>query len=90
MLMRNIEGTHGGIVRLTVSPAGIGATGGLVMVLSFDVESVVGPASEQQILVVNRWPCTMHSDWWACVFEGLFRLDAKIGRDYSQQSLKEA
>lgn len=88
--MRSIEQSHGGQVRLTVSPAGIGATGGLAIVLSFEVASVAAASGAEQTLVVNRWPCPMHRDWWACIFEGLYRLDAKIGRDYMQQAFPDS
>jgi hypothetical protein len=89
-MMRSIEQTHGGQVKLTVSPAGIGGTGGLAMVISFEVVSVAAAGGAEQTLVVNRWPCPMHRDWWSCVFEGLYRLDAKIARDYFQTSLTDS
>lgn len=89
ILMRAIEQTHGGLVKLTVSPAGIGPGGGMVMVLSFEVAAVVGPTAEDQTLVVNRWPCPMHRDFWSCIFEGLYRLDGVIGRQYNQLPMPE-
>lgn len=89
-MMRAIEQAHTGRVQLTVSCAGIGPGGGLAVVLSFSLPSVCGREDEDQVLVVNRWPCPLHRDWWACIFEGLYRLDRAIGRQYHQDTLPEA
>lgn len=89
MMMRAIEGVHGGQVRLVVSPAGIGPGGGLGVVLEHSLPGVPGTDQPEATLIVNRWPCPMHRDWWPCIFEGLYRLEAAIGRKYGQSKLPE-
>ena len=87
MMMRALEALHGGTVTLTVSPAGIGSTGGLAVVLGHAIEVVEGPAGMDLLTICNRWPCPVHKDFYSCIFEGLYRLDSKIGRSYEQQKL---
>jgi len=88
-MMRAIESLHGGTVTLTVSPAGIGSTGGLAVVLAHVTEVIEGPAGVELLTISNRWPCPMHRDFWACIFEGFYRLDGKIARSYKQTTLPE-
>lgn len=89
-MMRAIEALHGGQVRLTFSPAGIGALGGMVVVLSYSHPSIVTGGQEEEAIVVNKWPCSIHMEIWSCVFEGLYRLDSAIGQMYVQTRLPEA
>lgn len=89
-MMRAIEQAHSGEVQLTVAPAGIGPGGGLAVVLHFSQPAVGGLQSGEGVLVIAQWPCPVHRDWWACIFEGLYRLDGAIGRQYHQETLPEA
>jgi hypothetical protein len=88
-LMRGIEALHGGQLQLTVTPAGISATGGLSVVLTWTTPSVDGVLSGDPLVIVNRWPCPVHKEFWACVFEALYQMDTRIGRGYVQTSLTE-
>ena len=84
-LMRAIESLHGGRVALSVFPGGIGFNGGLVTVLTYLEPSVEDGEYVPKAEAVGRFPCPVHSDFYACVFEGLYRLDAAVGRLYEQQ-----
>jgi hypothetical protein len=88
-MMRAIEALHGGAVKLAVSPAGIGPTGGLAVVLSYSTAAVGVAGLAEDLVIVNRWPCPIHRDFWSCVFEGLYRLDSAIGRNYTQRTLED-
>lgn len=89
-MMRAIEALHGGQVTMTVSPGGIGSTGGLAIVLTHRLPAVPGVEEDTEQLVTNRWPCPHHRHFWSCIFEGLYRLDSAIGRAYIQVELPKA
>lgn len=74
-------------MQLTGTPAGISATGGTAWVLSFLTPSVVPGVVMEPVLVVSRWPCPVHREFWSCIFEGLYQLDLKIARQYKQSTL---
>lgn len=89
-LMRAIEGLHAGQVQLTVTPVGISATGGLGIVLTFTAPAVPSGKSGEPILVVSRFPDVHLRDFWSCIFNGLYQLDAMIGRRYGQDTIPQA
>jgi hypothetical protein len=63
--MRAVGRMHAGVVSLTILPAGIGATGGLRIVVSF-VESLEPVESPDDIICLEtEWPCRE-----GCTFEG--------------------
>jgi hypothetical protein len=74
-------------VQLTGTPAGISATGGTAWVLTFSTPSVPPGPEVEVVLVTSRWPCPIHSEFWSCIFEGLYQLDLRIGRHYKQGTL---
>lgn len=80
VMMRAIEQLGRGQVQLTVTPAGISATGGLSTVLSFTRATAAGGAQQEEVLVIHRWPCEQHSDFWSCIYEGLWQLDHRIAQ----------
>lgn len=88
-MMRSIEAVHGGQVQLIGTPAGISATGGLSWVLTFITPVVPGGENAEPILLISRWPCPVHTDFWSCLFEGLYQLDLKISRSYEQAKITE-
>lgn len=88
-MMRAIEALHGGAVKLAISPAGIGPSGGMAVVLSYSTAALGVAGLSEDLVVTNRWPCPIHKDMWACIFEGLYRLDAAIGRNYTQRTLED-
>lgn len=80
MMMRALEITHRGQVQLTVTPAGISATGGMSTVLSFTRPSLADGSRPEEVLVIHRWPCEQHSEFWGCIYEGLWQLDHRISQ----------
>lgn len=83
-LMRAIESLHGGKVVLTLSSEGIGGGTGLKSTLSWLDEDLSAGMMVPRVSVVGSWPCSHHKDFWACVFDGLYRLDFAIGQTYTQ------
>lgn len=80
VMMRALEQINRGQVQLVLTPAGISATGGLSTVLSFLRPSVAGGPTPEEVLVIHRWPCEQHSDFWSCIYEGLWQLDHRIAQ----------
>jgi hypothetical protein len=89
-LMRAVESLHGGHVVLTVFSAGIGGGTGLQVNLTHLEDLVPGADVETVVGVSSIWPCSQHRDFWACVFDGLYKLDFAIGQSYKQQPLPTA
>ncbi len=80
MMMRALEATGRGQVQLTVTPAGISSSGGLSTVLSFTRPNLVVGRETEEVLVVHRWPCEHHAEFWSCIYEGLWQLDHRISQ----------
>ena len=87
MMWRAIEGVHGGTVKLTVSPVGIGSTGGVSIGLSLTVPVIPSAEVPKVIEVVKRYPDSQGRDFWSAVFELGWLLDSAVGREYKQQTL---
>lgn len=80
MMMRALEQTGRGQVQLTVTPAGISGTGGLSTVLSFTRPHLADGSPLEEVLVIHRWPCEQHAEFWSCIYEGLWQLDHRIAQ----------
>jgi len=89
-LMRAIESLHGGTVVLTVFSEGIGGGTGLHVNITHIQDSLPSEPYVEAIGVGSVWPCGSHVDFWACVFEGLYKLDFKVSEAFVQQELPEA
>ena len=87
MFWRAIEGCHGGTVKLTVSPAGIGSTGGVSIGLSLMTPVIPSEVVPQVIEVVRRYPDPHGRDFWSAVFELGWLLDSAVGRQYKQHTI---
>lgn len=90
VLMRAIEGLHGGQVQLTVTPVGISSTGGLGLVLSYQPPAQLGGVSAEPVLYTTTYPSAHYAEFFACVFNGLYALDSAIGRRYVQETFPKA
>lgn len=88
--MRAIASLHGGKVVLTVFPQGIGGGTGLQVNLTHVQDDLAFGQLAEIVGVSSVWPCSHHRDFWACVFDGLYKLDFAIGRSYEQKKLPEA
>lgn len=86
-MMRSITTFHSADVRLTLSPLGIGAGGGLVtdLICLFDV--LPGSSIPPGVGVKSNWPCKEHATLVSHVFAMLYDLDAAVGRVYEQSEL---
>lgn len=76
--MRHLEEAHGVQVSLTVTPAGISATGGLSLLLLASDHSVVASGPQVVLEKSHRWPCVHHKEFWSCVYEGLYQMDYQL------------
>jgi hypothetical protein len=88
-LMRAIQSLHGGTVVLTLFAQGTGGGTGLNVNLTHICDELPQGATSEIVGVSSVWPCALHRDFWACVFEGLYKLDYAVGQAYKQQRLPE-
>jgi hypothetical protein len=89
-LMRAIESLHEGKVVLTVFSAGIGGGTGLQVNITHILDDLTEGDLTAVTGVSSAWPCGQHREFWACIFEGLYKLDYAIGQSYHQQKMPQA
>jgi hypothetical protein len=86
-LMRAIGGLHSAHVAVTLSPSGIGSTGGVKLLLTASFDVLPGSSVARMIQAESEWPCAEGHDIWAHIFEGLYQLDFQIGEAYQNEAL---
>jgi hypothetical protein len=88
--MRAIDAAHGTVTGILLSPLGAGGTGGLHITLVSNVP-VAGAGPEcEAIMGESDYPCKCHRDLWSHIFDGLYKHDYTIGKQYNQRSLLDA
>lgn len=86
-MLRALEALHTGEVVLTVSTAGIGASGGLVLSAHHVLATLGEDATHTGVGVDATWPNQQHAELAAAAYELLYRLDFAIGEHYQQQKI---
>lgn len=87
MLLRALEGLHGGHVALIVSPDGIGSSGGVQVVASALFDVLPGSDLPENVSRMKSWPCSTHRTLAAHAFALLHELDFAISQVYKNRPL---
>jgi hypothetical protein len=86
-LMTAIGGIHECHVELTVITTTQGHNGLLAFTLEAWIDTVEAHQTKVLASVPGVWPNERHRDFAHAVFEGLYKLDAQIGKEYTQKTL---
>jgi len=86
-MMAALSALHSGRVELTVSLDGSGFVPFAVTRATMYFDVLPGSSLPPKVEVEGKWPCNAHQTWFACVYDGLHRLDYAISRVYSQEEL---
>jgi len=86
-LMRSIAVLHSGHVAIVISPAGIGATGGVDVAASIIFDVLPGSSLPATVQTSSPWPCDTHKTLAAHAFDGLHKLDYEISQVYQNEEL---
>jgi hypothetical protein len=86
-LMTAIGGIHECHVELTVITTTQGHNGLLAFTLEAWIDTVEAHQTKVLASVAGAWPNEKHKDFAHAVFEGLYRLDAEVGKGYAQKTL---
>lgn len=85
--LRALDGLHGARTTVTVSPDGIGSSGGLLVDICTKFDVLPGGADPPMVHSVSRWPCKDCTTMEAHLLGGLYQHDFNISEVYMQQSL---
>jgi len=79
--MRFVMQTQEGRVGLTISPRGIGATGGFDTSVYITWDTLPNTMQVDRLSVNGSWPCDEHGSLEGHILNGIYRLDAMIDRE---------
>jgi len=86
-MMRAIGALHSGTVGVTLSPLGIGSTGGMTIQAAINLDVLPGSSIPSVIKAESDWPCAVCGSFLAHVYSVLYALDSEIGRTYKNERL---
>lgn len=89
MAIRAIDGVHLGKTTVTISPEGIGSTGGLLIDLRTVWPVLDGSHELREVVSSSRYPCKDCSSLEAHLLGGIYRHDFSIGEAYQQRFLPQ-
>jgi len=79
--MRFVSATQEGRVGLTISPRGIGASGGLDTSVFMTWDVLPDTMQVDRLSVNGVWPCDEHGTLEAHILNSIYRLDAMIYKE---------
>jgi len=88
MFMRALEGCHGGLVHVILTPAGISSSGGVSVTVSHALPCLPGVEADQPTEVTLRYPNSFGKGMIETVYDLLWKLDWRIGERYKQHTLQ--
>lgn len=84
-MMQAIESLHGCMVVITLGLAALGGPGGSTTIAAIRTPKEASVLGQQVLAISGEWPCRDHKDLCACVFAGLYELDAEITKNWWEQ-----
>jgi hypothetical protein len=86
-MMRALSGLHSGIVSITLSPRGLGSSGGVVTSAQIALSVLPGSSLPEVIGATSEWPCKKCGSFWGHIYGLLYELDQEVGKVYKQETL---
>lgn len=86
-LMRALGAVHSGHVDLSILPAGIGSTGGVIVGARILFDVLPGSSLPLSVRVEGTWPCVGHATIAGHAIALLYQLDYEIGKTYKNEEL---
>jgi hypothetical protein len=87
MAMRAVGGCHSGVVTVTLSPLGIGATGGFSIDTYMNLDVLPGSSLPMRVGIQSQWPCIECRDLAAHLLGQIYRLDYEMSKVYETSAL---
>lgn len=86
-MIQAISSVHSGHVEVALCHLGNGFSPRVTVECRATFNVLPGSTLPKEVKVQNGYPCAEHSNLWAHIYDGLFRLDAAIQKAYEQASL---
>jgi hypothetical protein len=89
MAIRAVDGVHLGQTTVTISPLGIGSSGGMTLEIVTRWPNVPGAEGISEVSSRSSWPCPDCTTLAGHILGGLYRHDFNIGEAYVQARLEK-